>query len=87
MQEEEATVNVLANASRQENAAQDSVSKKELKKQIEVRARCSECNFLKHQESTHFIRIHLCNKSDLKLLWLSLIFSKLLECSGNGVAT
>ncbi|XP_060096541.1 utrophin isoform X3 [Heteronotia binoei] len=35
MQEAEATVNVLADASRQENAAQDSISKRELKKQIE----------------------------------------------------
>lgn len=38
MQEAEATVNVLAEASRQETAAQDSVSRRELKKQIEVRA-------------------------------------------------
>ncbi|KAJ6660138.1 hypothetical protein lerEdw1_018065, partial [Lerista edwardsae] len=37
MQEAEATVNVLADASQRENAAQDSASRRELKKQIEVR--------------------------------------------------
>lgn len=37
MQEAEATVNVLADASQRENAAQDSASGRELKKQIEVK--------------------------------------------------